>query len=197
MMRFATTVTTPAALLPISVGEAKDYAKVEVSDDDVIIDDLIRSSTSWAEGFTRRAFINRTITMSIDWCFPDVIELPLGPASSITAANFTYVDSDGDTTQVPTTVYDTDFISDPARIYLAHNQVWPINRIQRNAISVEFVAGYGSKPNDIPTDIRQAILMMVTYHYEVRQPHAMGIGATTVSFPKTVDSLLLPYAVMS
>jgi uncharacterized phiE125 gp8 family phage protein len=179
------------------VGEARDYAKVEIDDDDVIIDDLIKSSRQWAENYTRKAFINQTWTMKIDWCFPNVIELPVGPLQSVTAAAFTYVDSDGNDTQVPTSVYTVDTNSDPGRIYLAFDQLWPTNRGQRNAITLDFIVGYGIKPNNVPSDIRQAILMMTTYHYEARQPHAMGIGATMVTFPKTVDSLLLPYAVMT
>ena len=192
-MRFSTTLTTAPALEPITVGEVRDYAKVEIDDDDVIIDDLIRSSRQWAENYTRKAFINQTITMKIDWCFPDVIELPTGPVQSVTASTFTYVDSDGVVTQVPTAVYTVDTNSDPGRIYLAFNQLWPSNRIQRDAITLEFVAGYGIKPNSVPPDIRQAILMMTTYHYETRQPHFLAIGGVPVNMPKTVDSLLLPY----
>ena len=195
-MRFATKLKTAPAEEPITVGEARDYAKVEIDTDDVVIDDLIKSSRLWAENYTRRAFINQTLTMKIDWCFPEVIELPVGPVQSVTAAAFTYVDSDGVDTQVPTTVYTTDTTSDPGRIYLAYNQVWPTNRIQRNAITLDFVAGYGIKPNNVPSDIRQAILMMTTYHYETRQPHLLAIGGVPVNMPKTVDSLLLPYVAM-
>ncbi len=192
-MRFATTLTTPAAEKVISVGEARDYAKIEIDDDDDIVDEVIISATQWAEDFTRRAFLTQTHTMVIDWCFPECIELPISPVQSVTAANFTYVDATGATTQVPTSVYELDIISDPARIYLAYDQDWPENRIQRNAISIEFVAGYGVKPTQVPAPIRQAIRMMVVHHYETRQPSIVTIGGAIVNVPKTVDSLLLPY----
>jgi uncharacterized phiE125 gp8 family phage protein len=65
--------------------------------------------------------------------------------------------------------------------------------MQRNAISLEFVAGYGIKPVNVPADIRQAIMMMVVHHYEIRQPHIVTIGGALVNPPKTVDDLLLPY----
>ena len=194
-MRFSTKVTTPPGVRPITVGEARDYAKVEIDDDDSIIDDLIRSSTQWAENYTRRAFITQTITMNIDWCFPDVIELPFGQAQTVTAASFTYVDQNGVTTQVPTSVYTVDTNSDPGRVYLAFNQLWPTNRMQRDAISIVFVAGYGLKPASLPSDIRQAVLMMTTYHYETRQPHFLAVGGVPVNMPKTVDALLLPYVI--
>ena len=192
-MKFSQNVTTAPETQPITVGEARDYAKVEIDDDDSIIDDLIKSSTQWAENYTRRAFLTQTITMKIDWTFPNVIELPVGPVQSVTAASFTYVDADGDTTQVPTSVYTVDTDADPGRVYRAFNQVWPTNRLQRKAISLVFVAGYGLKPANIPSDIRQAILMMTTYHYETRQPHMLTIGGVPVNMPKTVDALLLPY----
>ena len=194
-MRFATTLTTAPTVEPISLSEAKDYAKVEYNDDDQLIDSLITSARLYVENFIRRPLNTQTITMAIDWCFPEVIPLPMNPVQSITAASFTYVNSDGDVTQVPTATYTTDTL-DPARIYLAYNQVWPTVRMQRKTISVVFVAGYGDAGTSIPEPIRTAIKMMVTYHYETRQPHMMGIGATMVTMPKTVETLLLPYVVL-
>jgi len=195
-MKFATKVTTEPTIEPITLGEAKDYAKVETDADDVLLFDLVKSARQYVENFTRRALNTQTITMTIDWCFPDSFELPINPVQSITAASFTYVNSDGDVTVVPAATYTADTDSDPARIYLAYNQVWPTVRMQRKAISVVFVAGYGNKSTSIPEPIRTAIKMMATYHYETRQPHMMGIGATSVSMPDTVKALLLPYTVL-
>jgi len=195
-MRFATTVTTAPAAEPISLSEAKDYAKVEVSDDDQLINALITSARLYVENFTRRALNTQTITMKIDWHFPGVIEL-LPDLQSVTAASFTYVDSNGTTTQVPTATYTTDTTSDPGRIYLAYNKTWPTVRMQRQAISVVFVAGYGDAGSNVPEPIRTAIKMMVTYHYETRQPNMLAIGGVAVTMPKTVDALLLPYVVLT
>jgi len=194
-MRFSTTVTTAPAVQPITLAEAKDYAKIEISDDDQLVNSLIKSARLYVENFTRRALNTQTITMKIDWCFPNVIEL-LPDTQSVTAASFTYVDSNGDITQVPTATYTVDTVSDPGRIYLAFNQTWPTVRMQRQAISVVFVAGYGDAGTDIPEDIRTAVKMMVTYHYETRQPHMLTIGGVPVNMPKTVDTLLLPYVVL-
>jgi len=194
-MRFATTVTTAPTAEPVTLSEAKDYTKVEVSDDDTLINDLITSARLYVENYTRRALITQTITMKIDWHFPHVIEL-LPDLQSVTAASFTYVDSNGDTTQVPTATYTVDTTSDPGRVYLAYNQTWPTVRMQRQAISVVFVTGYGDNGSSVPEPIRTAIKMMVTYHYETRQPHAQAIGGTIINFPRTVDDLLMPYVIL-
>ena len=201
-MRFATTVTTAPAVEPITLAEAKDYAKVEVSTDDQLINSLITSARLYVENFTRRALNTQTITMRIDWGFPNVIEL-LPDLQSVTAASFTYVDSDGVTTQVPTATYTVDTASDPGRIYRAFNQTWPTVRLQRQSISVVFIVGYGASGETpeaartaVPEPIRTAIKMMVNHTYENRNPHVVTIGGTIVNVPKTVDTLLLPYVML-
>ncbi len=195
-MRFATTVTTAPKVEPITLAEAKNYAKVEVSDDDTLINKIIiPAARVYAENFTRRALNTQTITMKIDWGFPNVIEL-LPDLQSVTAASFTYVDTDGVTTQVPTATYTVDTVSDPGRVYLAFNQTWPTVRMQRQAISVVYVVRYGDAGTDVPAPIREAIMMLVNHAYENRMPHIVTIGGTIVNVPKSVDALLLPYVVL-
>lgn len=194
-MRFATTVSTAPTTEPITLAQAKDYAKVETADDDKIISQLIGSARQYAENFTRKALMTQTITMVIDYCFPEEIELPINPVQSVTAASFTYVDSDGDTTQVSTSVYSVDTTSDPARIYLAYNQTWPTVRMQRNTISIGYQAGYASAAL-VPDPIKTAIKMLVVHMYENRQPHIVTIGGSIVNVPTTVDALLLPYVAL-
>jgi uncharacterized phiE125 gp8 family phage protein len=192
-MRFATTLTTGPTLEPVILDDVKHFARIEIDADDAEVLQRIKDARVHVENFTRRALINQTITMRIDWCFPDVIELPVGPVQSVTAANFTYVDTDGATTQVATSVYTVDTVSDPGRIYRAFNQTWPTNRLQRQAISVEFIAGYGSAASDVPEPIRLAIMQMVVHWYEHKDPAVLGIGATIVKIPDMAESLLLPY----
>lgn len=188
-------VATAPASEPISLGEAKVHARVDHSDEDDLINSAISAAREYVEDYIRRKLITQTLRMKIDWTFPGVIELPFPPVQSVTAAAFTYVDTNGDTTQVDTDVYTVDTQSQPGLVFEAYNQTWPTVRIQRQAVSIDWIAGYGDDPEDVPFQLRQAVLMMTTHMYEARQPHVLTIGGAIVDIPKTVDDLLQPYVV--
>ena len=77
-MRFATNVTTAPTAEPITMGEAKEYAKIEIADDDQLIHTLVRSARVYVEGYLRRALITQTITMTVDWGFQILIDSTVG-----------------------------------------------------------------------------------------------------------------------
>jgi len=54
-------------------------------------------------------------------------------------------------------------------------------------ITVDFTAGFGETPEDIPTPLRQGLLLLVAHLYEFRgEP-------SPPSFPMMVDALIQPY----
>jgi uncharacterized phiE125 gp8 family phage protein len=59
---------------------------------------------------------------------------------------------------------------DPAEISLAAGKTWPSSlEDEVNVIEAQAVCGYGDSPDDIPEDIRVAILMKVASMYEDRR----------------------------
>ena len=128
------TLVTAPTVEPVTLAEAKAHVNAEEHhDDDDYIQTLITVAREWCENFTRRAFNTQTWDVFLDR-FPsagDVIELPLGKLQSVTDTGFTYVDTDGNTTQVSTAVYTVDTDSEPGRVYLAYNQSWPSIRDSR------------------------------------------------------------------
>src|SRR3990167_7420015 len=100
------------------------------------------------------------------------IELPLPPLRSVTS--ITYVDQDGTTQTLSSTLYTVDSSSEPARITPAYGEVWPSTRDQVNAVTVRFVAGYDpGSPADyranVPWGIKFGLLQILTDMYETRQ----------------------------
>ena len=186
----ARSLVTAPALEPVTIEEAKRHLVIETTDRDAEVERLVKASRRWCERYTRRAFITQTWDLKLD-CFPECIELPLAPLQSVTAASFTYVDEDGTTTQVSSSVYTVDTASEPGRVYLAYNQDWPAPRAQPHAISLRFVAGYGNSGDDVPDEIRQAILQMCGTLSEFKE--TMVIGAIVTQVPFAVESLLGPY----
>ena len=60
-----------------------------------------------------------------------------------------------------------------------------------NCIEIDFVAGHGDTPSDVPQPIRQALLLLIAHWYENREP--VEIGATATTIPAGVSELLMPY----
>jgi uncharacterized phiE125 gp8 family phage protein len=88
-----------------------------------------------------------------------------------------------------------DFILDgtpnPARLVWRGTGTAPVSPLAANGIEIDFVAGYGDAPSDVPQPIRQALLLLVAHWYENREP--VEIGATATVIPGSVSSLLSLY----
>jgi hypothetical protein len=75
------------------------------------------------------------------WPLNSYLELGKPPIQSVVGV--TYVDVNGETQTLDPSIYLVDLVSEPARIYLAPNQIWPPYTSQRNAICIQCVCGYG------------------------------------------------------
>jgi len=179
-------LTTAPLEEPIGLTDAKAHLRVTVDSEDVLITDWIRSARHEAERGTGRALVSQTWTGTMD-CFPDSDEivLPLPPLVSVTSV--TYTDPDGDTQTFAGASYTVDTSGVHGRLYLNYGYSWPSIRVERNAVSVIFVAGYGD-PVDVPEDIRSWMLLRIGQRYEHREGVVVGTIATKLP---DVDSLLM------
>lgn len=179
------------ALDPISLAEAKAHLRVEIASDDALIAGLILSARQWVETYCRRALMTQTLDYKFG-SWPACIVLPRPPHQSVTSVS--YVDPAGATQTLSASLYQTD-LSDASlagRIMPAYGQSWPSLRLGVfNAVTVRYVAGYGSNPGDVPYPIRQAILLLVGHLYESRE--AINIGNIVNELPFSVRALLDPY----
>ena len=87
-------IVTPAASEPISLTDAKNFLRVDHSNDDTLISALITSARQLCEEYTRRILVTTTIDEYYDK-FPmnryenlsNLIYLSRGPVASITSLN--------------------------------------------------------------------------------------------------------------
>lgn len=191
MFSLARTTSSAPSVEPVTVKEAQDWLRVDYDDDVETIRALIKAARQHAEVYTERAFINQTLTYSVD-CFwgSDVLHLPRPPLSSV--SSITYVDTDGNTQTVSSSIYSVDTDSEPGRVYRAYSQTWPTPRQQRNAVTVTYVAGYGSSKTNVPDAIRTAIKMMVADMYENREVQQAGALAMNVTAMRLLDAYRVP-----
>mgnify|MGYP001604634217 CR=1 FL=1 len=186
-------LTTAPLLEPLSLAQAKTHLRVDVDDENGLIDTLIRAARGWVETFIHRSLIATVWDWKLD-AFPDAcFELPLPPVSAVTS--ITYTDTAGVSQTWASTLYTTSLPTGPkaapARITPIYGGVFPSTRTVMDAVTVRFTAGYGTEATSVPADIRSAMLLMIGHWYERREP--VNIGNIVTPIPMTVESLLWPY----
>jgi hypothetical protein len=84
--------------------------------------------------------------------------------------------------------YFVDVKSEPGRVVLANGESWPGTTLRpANGICVTFVAGYGLA-EDVPSNIKSAMLLLIGHLYEHREDVITGISA--MPMPKGCEALL-------
>lgn len=189
-MAARTLITAPAAE-PVTIIEAKNHLRVDMADDDALIQRCIVSARRWAEMYTRRAFVTQTWEAHYDrW--PRAFEVPLPPLQSV--VQITWRTSDNALVVVPPATYVVDTVAIPGRVLLAPGQSWPGDSLWPvNPITLRFTAGYGAA-SAVPDDIKSAILLLTGHLYEHReQVTPAQTPAALKVLPFAAENLLMPY----
>ena len=156
--------TAPASEL-LTTAEAKDYLRVDITTHDTLIDALIVRARRHAEAFTGRSFINQTLKLHLDE-FPssDVIDLPRPPLGTVTS--ITYTDVDEATATFSTGDYYVDALSTPGSVVLDDDASWPSTDDRPNAVTIEYVAGYGTASSSVPAEVIGACQTLISHWYD-------------------------------
>ena len=191
---------SPAPELLISLEEAKEHLRVDVSDEDNKITAAIRGATRIAENYTSRAFVSRQFEMTLDrfpWqgrdrTFPQEIVLPRAPLVSIDEVAYQSTDLSGSPeSPVEKTVQ---AVADKSRfkprIVPLYNQTWPDTALVPEAVKITFTAGMGGA-SDVPEDIKEAVKLILGSLYEHREEQVAG--STVVRMPFASREILSTY----
>lgn len=173
---------------PVSLQEMKDHLRVDITDDDDLIQAYSVAARRYLEETMRRAFITQTIAQ-YHRCFPyrDFLRLVNPPIQSVVSIQYT--DSDGDTHTVDSNTYTVDTVSTPGRVVLNYNEQWPtVTLATNNPVRVEFIAGAVDAAG-VPQTFKQAIMMLTAHYYENRET-IVATGAVPKEMPFSVVSLL-------
>lgn len=147
-MQYSTTI--PAHDNPISLVEAKLHLRVDHATDDELIKALISSATSWCEAYEGRAYMVRTSQIKLD-AFCDLMKLKLPPIQSI--SSITYIDTDGTTQTLSSSVYSLYNSGNYGHVTLAYNQTWPSTRDVEEAVTITYINGFATTFTAADTDI--------------------------------------------
>ena len=186
-VHWSTDVVSPPAIEPVTLAEAKDHLRIDVTDDDALVGFMIQAARESVEAFLGRTIINTTRDLFLDR-FPGragTILVPFPSLQSVTTVKF--FDTAGVLTTVPSADFLVDTSSEPGRITPSPDSlIWEETEAQIRAVEVRYVAGYGSATTDVPEAVRLAIMLMTADLYEHRETQS----EIRLTENKTVKSLL-------
>lgn len=186
--------TTEPEREPLDLEDARRHLRIDsdFEDDDGLISLLISMAREAAEKETQRTLITSGYRLTLDGFPRGIIELDKGKVQSITS--ITYRDSAGAWQTLAAQYYASDLTGCPARIMPAYGTVWPTTYPEIGSVRVNYVAGYGDAPADVPAGIRQWMLLLIGTVYANRELVAMIRTGKLETLPY-VDGLLDTYRV--
>lgn len=202
--------TVDSLVEPVTFDELKEFLRIDFDDDKKLIDAIAKGARISLENWLNRAFITQEWRLTFD-SFPlgsnrnepwwdgvrqgrisdlvspnDFIPLQLGRIQSV--VTFTSFDDDNVGIVFPASNFFVDTASEPGRVIINQGSTWPTALRDRNAIQIDFKAGYGDNRSDIPEDIKTAIKLFTNEIYNNRCDGS--------SIPETVKMIAMSYKIM-
>jgi uncharacterized phiE125 gp8 family phage protein len=172
---------------PVSLVEAKAFLKLDDTGEDALVRTLISAARLHIEGLTGKALLAQSWRLVLDaWPQDREIKLPVTPFVSLTG--IAAYDEDGESHEVAL----AQFLDAPDRLILPKPIAdMPSNLRARQGIEIDYVAGFGTEPEDVPADIKQALLTLVAYWFEHRDAVITAGSGSVV--PSGFDRLIAPH----
>jgi uncharacterized phiE125 gp8 family phage protein len=190
----ALAIVTGPTIEPVSLAEAKDHCRIDSAEQDGLLAGYLLAARQHVEMYTGRALMQQTFDAKFDFCWPrrcGLLEIPLPRPPKVSVTSIAYVDTAGATQTLSGSLYQLTERYGFGIIVPAYGQSWPTPRRQYDAITVRFVAGYGTQPGAVPEQIRQAILLLTSHFNENRE--LVNIGSTVTDIPMSVRALLASF----
>jgi uncharacterized phiE125 gp8 family phage protein len=190
IMQVSKTASTEMA---ISVADCKKHLQIEAVETyyDSDIEAYIRTAQEYVEEWTNITLFQTTITAKWNR-FPESpvepLRLPAWPVSDVTSIS--YRNTDGTSVNLSkTTDVQLSLQSVPSFVQPLPNAEWPETQVDRvDAVTIVFVAGYGTTSATVPHRIRQAIKLLVGHWFKNRE--AVLTGTISKEIELAVHSLL-------
>lgn len=157
-------VVTPPVGRVVSSAELKEHARIDDPAEDTYLAELLDAAEDEAEDYTWRKLLTQTWDHYFDR-FCDPLVLKWAPVSSLTSV--TYVDSNGTTQTLASSVYELAEQDGIAIVRRKYNQSWPTARLHADSVIVRSVFGYGAAAS-VPPRIKRAIKMYAIWNYRYR-----------------------------
>lgn len=171
---------------PVSLAEAKAFLKVDGDAEDALITTLIGAARLHVEGVTGKALLAQSWRIVLDdWPEGGVVKLPVSPLISVTEIAAT--DESGGSHEIAL----AQFLSEPDRLIVPRVVVGMPVLQERQGLEIDYVAGFGAEPEDVPADLKQALLGLVAHWFEHRD--AVIVAGSGAIVPSGFDRAVAQY----
>ena len=167
---------------PLTLADAKAFARIETADDDLLVQALIISARLHVEATTRRFLVTQSWRLAIASARSGLIAVPVAPVQAVIAVRLR--DAAGASTALDPASYQVDLAATPPTLRLA--AALP----QGGRVEVDMLMGYGAAAA-VPEPLRHALRLLVASWYEERGYLAMT--GPDAPLPAPVERLLAPY----
>ena len=157
------TLVTGPIISPVSLATLKAHLRIDEATEDDILQMYLDAATAVAQEQLGKALISQTWNESVRYVNGRV-DLTVNHVQSL--SSITYYDSDN--VQQTATLSDFDLVAGDDWAYV-ESDAWPSLYSRADAITFQYVAGFGSSPDSIPANIRQAILLLAGQYYANRE----------------------------
>lgn len=149
---------------PVTLEKMKESLRMDGTESDNTITDLIKAAREAAEEFQNKAYFTQTWELSFDSLPSMPLTIPMPPLQSLTSVKL--YDENGTEVSMNIDDFILDKRSEPGRIAFKKDKAWPSIKLQSiDAVVFQFVAGY-SDMSKVPEKVKQAIELYSTYFYD-------------------------------
>lgn len=170
---------------PITLSMAKEFLRIDHDHEDALIADFITVARERVEAMARLSLIKRRRAYSSAKSHTSRLCINHGPVKHIHKVSL--VDGADNAVDIPLSELYINKRARPVSLETRRRILFSDYASDPAAIVVELEAGYGTAPEDVPMQLRQAVLLLLAQHYEHRDE------ALTRPVPMLVDALLMPY----
>lgn len=172
---YSVQLTTYGNAEPVTLAEAKEYARIDGSSEDTLITSLIKMARIHCESYIGKCIVLKSVEIN-SFTFPYQFQMPYGPLTNIAnISKCVTIDQNG--VETPLT-------------YQVNAGLFPKLFILGGAQSYKFKLVYTAGFGEVPEDIKLAIKMLVNTLYERREDFS---DLQAIKSPLGVKALLMPY----
>ena len=170
---------------PVTLQAAKEFLRIDHEHEDALISDLIKAARERVEFMGRLSLITRRRAYSSARVCAGRLIINHSPIKYIHKVSL--IDGADNAVEIPKGDIYINRRARPAVIEMRKRDLLSDYAADPVAVVVELDAGYGPAPEDVPMQLRQAVLLLLAQHYEHRDE------ALKRPVPMLVDALLMPY----